>query len=148
MKQVRFEAVMVIGAVMIALAFAGTPAEAGGMKGVYRFVVSDVRAYDVSPDIITYCSGFGTLTFNATGTANVVSEDRCIVPGFPPDPPQTNSSVFTYTVDSDGTVILTETNGDLSTTHCRLADSGKMLLCDASGKNDSVLQWHAIAVMK
>lgn len=146
MKRVRFTGIAVIWVAAIALAFGGTLAEAGNLKGEFSFVVSDTRADDISLEV-TYCSVFGTLTFNGTGNANVVSTDRCVVAGGTPST-TSHASTFTYTVDPDGTVLLTEEQDPSSITHCKLTGSGKILLCDASGRDSSVLQWHAIAVMK
>jgi len=147
MKRVHSTGIVVIWVAAIALVFGGTLAEAGNLKGEFSFVALDTRADDITLDV-TYCSMFGTLTFDGTGNANAVSTDRCVEAGgtlsiIP------RTSTFTYTADPDGTVLLTEIGDPASITHCKLTGSGKILLCDASERDDpSILQWHAIAVMK
>lgn len=145
MKRACLTGIVVIWVAAIALVFGGTLAEAGNLKGEFNFVVSQARLVDSSL-VVSYCSEFGTITFDGKGTATVVSTDRCIVAGEDPDPPITRNSTFAYTVYPDGTVLIEEVDED--TTHCMLTGSGKILLCDASGRDRSVLQWHAIAVMK
>lgn len=79
---------------------------------------------------------------------SVVSTDRCVVPGYEATEQGGTTVIFTYTVNANDDVYLTEPGPAPETTHCRIADSGKMLLCDAPGRGDSILLWQAVAVQK
>jgi hypothetical protein len=144
MRRLLFTGIFLIGVAAIALVFAGTLAEAGSLKGEFRYMTSEARLFNNSLDV-TYCSEIGTITFNGMGNARVVSKDRCIVIGHNPTSTERESD-FIYTVDPKGNVTIAEADDPSSITHCQLVDSGKMLLCDAEGKDASVLQWNAIAV--
>ena len=146
MKRVHRRGIVALGLAALLLTLASPNAQAATLKGEFRFIVTDVRLDD---GVLTYCTGSGTITFiQGTTTASVLSTDRCVVPGYEAIVYEGPAKIFTYTINANDDLYLTEPGPTPETTHCRIADSGKMFLCDSLGRGNSILMWQAVAVQK
>ena len=123
---------------------AGGTFDARDLDGTYYYVTTQVREEtlpgDTDPSVV-YCSGYGTLTFDGVGNANGMGTDRCSLLGL-----STEALNFTYVVDPDGSVIVTNTNNQMDTTHCQIVNKGRMLMCDGTEDNLYSLSFHAVGV--
>ncbi len=157
MKRIFLTVITVVGIAAALLTGAGTAAagkifDLRVLKGECRAVLSEVRYESVEGStgpVVSYCSGYGTVTFDGMGTGTIQEGPmRCIVPGMDPVTTiNTGSFTYTYTVSPDGTVLITEPRTNI-VSHCRLADNGKTLMCDATGRDPNILLWQYIFVKK
>lgn len=99
---------------------------AASLKGEYHFTLVETAVTDDPEPVTIYCNGWGRLSFDGIGEVELVDgANLCNGVLSTPGP-----ASWDYTVDPDGAVVLTEQGGDLSETHCQLANNGALLLCD------------------
>jgi hypothetical protein len=92
---------------------------------------------------INYCSGYGTVTFDGSSMMTGTSTDRCSLGGTTVD-----TMAQSYVMDPDGSFILSETAYPYSSTHCKLAGRGTMVLCDGTLSGPDTISFSAVGVKK
>jgi hypothetical protein len=150
MKRLLLTLVAFAGLTAGLLIAAHNPAEAGrtydlrDLRGTYYFVVTEIRFEHLPgiPDpVMDYCTGYGTITFDGAGGAAISSGTRrCSATGT-----VTDSGNFTYTVNSDGSFLLTEV-GFADPSHGQILDNGNMILVDGTLRNPDILLWQGVGV--
>lgn len=136
--------VLAVLAFCTAAGAAGRTYDNGDLKGAYYFVSTQVRmTYPPggTEQVVQYCSGYGTVTFDGISTMSVVSTDRCSIEGT-----ATDTGTQSYEVSPDGTFLVREVTYPFNTTHCRMVDRGRTLLCDGTSSGPDTLSFHVAAV--
>ncbi len=115
-------------------------ASAPSVRGSYTSNLVQINKEDEGID---YCDAYGTVTFHRDGTGNGTETRKCTLSGSTTE----DIGPFTYTVESDGTVLITEV-GYPDPTHAKIVDRGRMLLIDGTTRSPKVWIMHGVAVKK
>ena len=147
MKRVRLISIPAIislyGIVLIAhsqYVYAAKTFSNADLKGEYYYNLVQIRQ-DETPDV-DYCDEFGTITFDGAGLATGTGTRKCSVTG-----PATESGDFTYSVNPDGSVLITEV-GFTDPKRGQLVDKGRMVLIDGTTRDALIYVTHGVAVKK
>ena len=135
--------VSIFGILLIAhgqSADAGKTYNNAGLKGEYYYNLVQIRR-DETPDV-DYCDEYGTITFDGAGSATGTGTRKCSVTGS-----ATESGDFTYSVNPDGSVLITEV-GFTDPTRGQLVDKGRMILIDGTTRDPLIYVMHGVAVKK
>ncbi len=129
-----FTAVVVMGFVSLFAvqmsAEAGKAYDNGDLKGTYYAVTIQVR---MEGALVSYCSGYGTITFDGIGSGTADGTDRCTVTGVTHD-----TWIHNYSVYPDGRMLMWEVTDPADITHCQIVNNGRMLLCDGTSQQESL----------
>jgi hypothetical protein len=97
------------------------------LTGAYHFTLVEIQVTSEPEPETIYCNGYGRIVFDGAGSAETTTLYVVCSNG----ETMTFTQEFTYTVEPDGTVFLSE-QGDVMA-HCQIADKGALFLCDGSG---------------
>lgn len=112
------------------------------LDGTYLWVNLEIRTESTgSGPVMDYCSGFGTMEFYGDGTAHSNGTHRCKESGV-----SSQTEPMSYAMSPDGTFLIWEDDSPAYTTHCRLVDNGRMVICDGTSSNPEIHAVQAVAV--
>ncbi len=116
------------------------------LSGEYAFNLVDIRVF--GPSVVA-CDMAGTLNFDGAGAVAVSNTRRC--PGIMGGPPivTTETGTLAYSVNPDGSFLITEVTGDPDPTHGQIAQHGRILLIDGTTRtNPNVIVFNGTAVAR
>lgn len=147
MKRIILLLVMTAMVVLVfctAAGAAGRTYDNADLRGTYYFVSTQERMQyppGGGEKVVEYCSGYGTATFDGSWKVVIASTDRCSIYGT-----LTDNVTQNYAVNADGSFLVSDPANPLNTTHCRMVDHGRTLLCDGTASLPDVLSFHVVAV--
>ncbi len=127
--------------VLITTGCAGRTYSDSSLRADYHYSMVQLRLDETAPNI-DYCDEHGTITFDGAGSATGTGTRKCSITGL-----ATETGTFTYSVDPDGSFLITE-SGASESTHGQIVHGDKILLIDGSTRPPDILIMHGIAVKK
>lgn len=116
------------------------------LKGEYAFVVVEVHSVTLPGGLVRpeHCVIAGTVTFDGAGAATLSATQRCNLTG---------SGAITgpqyYSVNPDGSFLISESAGMTDPVHGQLADHGRTLLLDGTLRTlPEIISWSGIAMKR
>jgi hypothetical protein len=107
------------------------------LNGDYAYNLVDIHE---SPVGLQHCDQYGTMTFDGNGMAKATGVVRCNGSA-----PLSLYADFIYTVDPDGTALITKV-GTAYPIHGRIVEHGRMILLDGSTRETAIYVQHGTAV--
>jgi len=110
------------------------------LKGEYYYNLAEVRQESGSP--IDYCDQHGIATFDGAGNGTSKGTRKCSASGN-----VTETGNFTYTVSSDGVVLITNV-GEPLPTRGQIVNNRRMILIDGTTREPFIFIQHGVAAKK
>lgn len=116
------------------------------LKGEYLFTAVEVHRVTLSggPTVVEHCVLAGTVSFDGAGTLAINAAQRCSATGS-----GAVSGTQYYSVNSDGSFLISESPAMTDPVHGQLVDHGRTLLLDGTLRTlPEILNWSGIAMRR
>ena len=116
------------------------------LKGEYLFVVVEVHSVTLPGGLVRpeHCVIAGSVNFDGAGSATLSATQRCNLTGS-----GTMSGQQYYSVNPDGSFLISESTGMTDPVHGQLADHGRTLLLDGTSRTlAEIISWSGIAMKR